>query len=45
LLEIFILIIVSALDVDGDEGKNSFDKSLLTIFNGSNCLNCGMGFC
>ena len=41
----FVLIIVSALDVDDDEGKNSLERSRLTIFNGSNCLNCGHGFC
>jgi hypothetical protein len=34
--------IVSALDVEGDEGINSLDTSRLTIFNGSNCLNCGI---
>ncbi len=41
---ILVWIIVSALDVDDDEGKNSLDKSRLTIFNGSNCLNCGIEF-
>jgi hypothetical protein len=35
------VMIVSALDVDDDEGIYSFDRSRLTIFNGSNCLNCG----
>jgi hypothetical protein len=34
--------IVSALDVDDDEGKHSFDTPRLTIFNDSNCLNCGV---
>jgi hypothetical protein len=38
-------MIVSALDVDDDEGKKSLDISRLTIFNGSNCLNCRIGFC
>jgi hypothetical protein len=42
LLEIFVLTIVSALEVDDDEGKNSLDKSRLTILSGSNCLNCGV---
>jgi hypothetical protein len=34
--------IVSALDVDDDEGMNSLDRSRLTILSGSNCLNCGI---
>lgn len=42
---ILVLMIVSALEVDEDEGKKSLDRSRLTIFNGSNCLNCGTGFC
>ena len=45
LSKIFAFMIVSALDVDDDEGIYSLDISLLTILSGSNCLNCNVGFC
>ena len=35
-------MMVSALEVDEDDGRKSFEISRLTIFNGSNCLNCGV---